>query len=808
MASDPTVGGSPLSNMVRGQIVQESDGALKPPKNIIMTVAGAQAVYYHYRAEHLKRIELYAGIEGLIQGNPPYDPIELEQHGLSHITNVNNLTARAYYERSGQAYWNLINETESLIKVILRGKDRKLADIGNTIARHFSDVVRECSEFHVNMSTLSAQLVKFGIGPIVWPDERDWRWQSIELSRFFVADQASTQSNLLTCVFVESTFTVQFLFEIYEEYKDKPDDSPWNIKELERFLLQRANTWIKNNQQIIDMYDLQVRLQNGDVTFDQVFTDSVRLVHMLMREYDGKFSHYVFDRFYQNKDFLMFVDRQYKCLEEALLIITACPGEFTIHSNRGVGHKIYPGCQALMQMDCSIVDCGRWAATPLIKSPSTGYRDVDQVRIYPGAATNLGQADLVQNTVGENLQQLIGVGQYMKYGLDYNLANAGDDPGSPDRQLGSVSPSQARQMSYREFSISKMSIMHFYNFMDRAYRNMFVTMLKSKDGYPGYEYAEEWKRRCLEDGVPEEIFTATKVGYLGLPEQFKMVRAARVAGDGSTLARIMGLQELLPISGSFGARAQNAYKTEWVKATMGTEYVETFVEDPEGDSQESQGSTIAGLENAIMEAGKPPTFSLDNDHMAHLVTHMVIANDVVQRLQQQQMEPVQADPIFNVLVPHMEDHLKALEQNPFAQEFVKGISKAFNQLDEYARFNRKNAASQLQAQIQQRQQQAQKQEQVMSEEQLKTMQVVNEEKRKDYKTESQIQRSDRASDTRGEIMRKSAESAAENKRLQITLDAEAKRAESPLEQESLPELRQDLQNLNGRTISPVDIEST
>ena len=805
MANDMTVGGSGLSNAVRGQITQQADGKLKPPKNIIMTLAGAQAVYYHYRAEHLKRIELYSRIEGLIQGNPPYDPIELEQHGLSHITNVNNLTARAYYERSGQAYWNLINETESLIKLELRGKDPALVAIANQMARHWSDVVRECQGFQVNMSTLSAQLVKFGLAPIVWPDERDWRWRSIEVSRFFIADQTSTESELITCVFIESTFTVQYLFEIYEEFKDKPAESPWNIKELERFLLQRANTWIKNNQQIIDMFDLQVRLQNGDVTFDQVFTDSVRLVHQLMREYDGKFSHYIFDRFYQGQDFLFFNDRQYDCLEDALVVFTSCPGEFTLHSNRGVGHKIFPGCQALMQVDCSIIDCAKWAATPMIKSPSTGYRDVDSVRIYPGAATNLGQAELIENLIGANLEQIIGVGQYTKFGLDYNLANSGDDPGSPDRQTGSVSAPQARQMSFREFSISKMNIMHFYTYMDRVYKNMFNCMLRSQEGYPGHEYVEEWKQRCRDDSIPEELFATGKLGYNGLPQQFKSIKAARVAGDGSTLARIMGLQELLPISGSFGARAQNAYKTEWVKATMGPEYVTTFVEDPEGNSAESQGSTIAGLENNSMLDGKNATFSPDNDHQAHLVTHFVLANQVIQQLQQQQGTAVEADKIFNVLVPHMEDHLKALEQNPFAQDFVKQMAKAFNQVDEYARFNRKNAASQLQAEIRKKQEQQAQQEQVMTEEQLKTLQVMNEEKRKDFKTNSQIARSDRASDTRGEIMQKSAEMAAENKRLEISLKHQATK---PLEQESLPDLRQDLQDLNGQTISPVDIEST
>jgi len=78
-----------------GQLVSEA------PKNIIQSVSAARALYATYRTSNLPRIGLFASIEGLIAGNPPYDQVELDQLGLSHIANFNNGDASSMYEQGG-----------------------------------------------------------------------------------------------------------------------------------------------------------------------------------------------------------------------------------------------------------------------------------------------------------------------------------------------------------------------------------------------------------------------------------------------------------------------------------------------------------------------------------------------------------------------------------------------------------------------------------------------------------------------------------------------------------------------------------
>lgn len=805
---------------IRGQITPELGGDITPPENIIKTIQAAKAVYYKYRSEHVKRIQLYSQIEGLISGNPPYNIADLQKHGLLHIANFNTLDGRALYERGALAYWNLLNQAETLVKFDVRIDDPNRVEWADIMARNWDFVIRKWESFNTLMNTLSAQLVKFGISPIIWPDERSWKWRVIELPKFFVQDQAQSDVAQLTAVCVESLFTVQYLFEVYEQFKNTQsldpatavnwdyDKSPWNCAELSAMLLHFANTFMKTSYEFIDFMDLQRRLQNGDIGYDALFSDSVRIVHLLYKEYDGKITHYMFHRTFDQGNFLFKADRQYTSFQEALVIFTASPGEFTIHSNRGLGHKIFALSQAMMQLDCSIVDMARWSSTPLIRGLSTGSKDFEQIRFYPGVPTNIGTAEFVQNNLGSNINQLIGASQYLLQKLQFNTANSGDDPSQPDLDKGSISPTQARMQTYKEFSVLKNNIMHFYSLFDVVIKNMVVKMLHSKKGYPDYETAKEWKELCIDEGVPEELFKVPADKPTELPKHLR-VRATRVAGDGSTLARIMGLQELMAVAGDFGPKEAREYKREWIMATMGPEYISAFMPTAEESDEYAGGASLAGVENAIMKtSGESALFSRDNEHQSHFATHMALATNIIQTIQQQQMDPVSADKIFSVLIPHLAEHYNAVAQSPLAQGFVAKVKKAFEQVTEYARLNRKNAGAMIQAQIRKQQEAEAAQQQVLSEQELKNVQAQNEEKRKDLKVMSQVQRAKEASDTRAEIMREKVRKDSQNQKLKIQLDHQNKMIENEggVETNTLQENRELLSDINGETPAPYDME--
>ena len=62
----------------------------------------------------------------------------------------------------------------------------------------------------------------------------------------------------------------------------------------------------------------------------------------------------------------------------------------------------------------------------------------------------------------------------MSQGLALNAISAGDDPSMPDRSQGSISPSEARQRSFKEFGILKNAVAHFYHSFDKVVRTVFI----------------------------------------------------------------------------------------------------------------------------------------------------------------------------------------------------------------------------------------------------------------------------------------------------------------------------------------------
>ncbi len=802
--------GSP--DVLRGQLELSSDGKLKAPASIVTTVASAKALYFKFRSEHVKRIDLYAKIEGLIAGNPPYNPGELQKFGLMHIANFNTLDARSLYKRGALAYWNLLNQTEVLFRISLRfggekGKSPELTNYANIMSHHLNDVIRMWPSYGTLTSMHGAQIVKFGISPIYWSDEKDWRWKVIDLSKFFVQDQCQSDIDQITTICVESLFTVQYLFEVYEGLKDKDTtkgEAPWSKDELEKLLLHLANTHAKTNFEFTDFLDMQRRLQNGDVCYDAIFSDSIRVISLFYKEYSGKVSHFMFHRTFDNGDFLYRFDEQYNSMQEAFVIFTASPGESTIHSNRGTGHELYSLAQAMNQIDCSIVDTVRWSSTPMLKGLSTGTKDFEAIRFIPGVPTNIGTAEFVQNNMGANIDQMIGGSQYLLNKLQYNIANSGDDPSQPDSSVGSISPSQARNQSYKEFGVLKNNIAHYYNQQDIVGRNMVIRMLKAEKDDPGFEYAEEWKQRCLDDGVPEELFSTSKIGLDGLPRHMK-VKASRVAGDGSTLARIMGLQELQFLMPTFGPREAHEYKREWITATMGHDYLPTFLPETDEADEVAGGASLAGVENAIMKQGESAVFSMDNEHQSHMSTHLALGTHIIQAVTKQEMSPVDADKVFTVLVPHMAEHFEAVSRSPFAAQFVAQVEKPFQQITQYARLNKKNAEAMLQAQIREQQKAEAAQQQAMSDEEIKNMKAQGDERRADFKVQSQVARADRANETRAQVMKEKIARDSDNERTRIALDHQNKLTETG-NKATVDQLKVQLENMMGNTPAPADIE--
>lgn len=806
----------------RGLITKDSDNILKAPDNIILNVPAARTYYDNVRLEHVDRIYLAAEIKGLIAGNPPYDQEQLNAQGLNHVTNANFLDAKSLFERTALTFWNLINNNNYLIKFIIRKfqsqNDQDLSTWSEIMARNWTDLINEeWPDFAIEFSTLVSQLVEIGLSPIVFKDENSYKWESVDYSRFYISSRTLSSVSKWDYLCIDTPFTMQYLWGVYHMLQQmKPIDRDkqfWKMEVLEYYLLMRANNIIKsNNGAFTNMVDLQNMIQNGATNTASFFTDVVMLSTLYYKEYSGKVSTMIFDPIIGTTmdDFLYYGSEQYKSFEEAIIAFTYSAGERYIHGNRGVGHKIFPSCQALMQLDCNTIDMAKMAGTPVVESPSTLGMNLDPIRFIPGTMTNIGTAKLAQNNLGSNTGQVMNVSQYFEKKINRNAQISGDDPSMPDVDRGSKSAPEVQMNSIREFGIGKQTINHFYRTFDVAEEQMVIKQFHCPSGHPDRKFFDTWKERCLGEGVPEEIFKLNGAKKGELPPHLR-VRAARVAGDGSSLNLIMGLKQIGSIAGGFSAKGQFNYRADIVNSALGSDYIDRYLGDAQEPDEAQGGASLATAENFMIKSGALPQATKDNQQKAHIGTHLADAVNAIKQVQSQQMDPLAADKYFALMIPHIQDHIKFVQEDPLNEQFVKQLEPQMRQLIKFAQLNRVRAQKMQQAELRRRSQE----QQAMSSEQMKQQRedfkVQKDETRKDAKVTSQVERAKEASTTRADIMKQGVQAKADNERLGIKLKAENESVKNHiqtpkelLQADTTESLQASLKGSVGSTPNPAD----
>jgi hypothetical protein len=853
-----TVGGGNNSISGRGLVRSNADGSLVAPETVLMTVSAARTYYVQYRQAHVPRIILMAAVEGCLQGNPPYNPARIAEAGLSHIANVNTLDMKAIYERSALSFWNLFNQTENLVVFEIRqlnvlGQDHDYKGWADILGQTFTKVVKEDWEDFTTMTNqLTGQLIKFGASPLIWPDEDDFRWEVVDLSRFYCADKAPVATSKWDCVCVETLFSISYLWGVYQALKgrgeeegegelddeetdgegetDSPeetedgytgkeveeDDQYWDIEQLEMFLLQRANLANKNlnsgGNSFSNMMEVQRAMQEQSFNVATMFTDNVTLVSIFYKEFSGKISHKIFDPVNSGSgdSFLYNAIDKYDSFSEAIVIFTYSPEEPHIHGNKGVGHKIYPIGQAMMQLDCTLLDACKMASTVFMSTNSTPGRNMEPVRVISGVVTDIGQAQVQPNPMQGNTGLIIQAANYFEGKVNRNAMISGDDPSAPDSDRGSKSAPEAQMQSYKEFGIGKQNVAHFYNTFDIVIRGMVAKLLRTPEGHIAYPFLERWKELAMQRGVPEEVFEVRDALPGKLPKHLS-ARAARVAGDGSHLGLIMGLGGVGAIAGGFTEEGQYNYKKDIITSRLGQDYVTRYIGDDPVMNENGSGASVAQLENLMMQDGKNPLASRDNPHKTHIGSHFALGNQLIQSVSSQQMDAISADKVFSVFIPHVGEHIAFVAEDPLNAGFLEQIKGPWNQMQKFAQLNRVRAQNQQRSEMERRQGEEEQMNADMMEQQRKDAVAEREQARKDFEASSKMARAEEQAQLKGEIMRRGVEIKGEvgkeAVRLKAANEADMNRLKKPqevLSGTSTEEIQQQLIGQVGKTPNPTD----
>lgn len=750
-------------------------GKLVAPENTIVSPQAAKKVYDRLKETHRKRCWNAERIQGMINGNPPYNPIAMAQAGHADMSNVNWKDGEAIYGSVALAYWSLFNDVENIAEFHVEfGEDEALrAEYGKILAEEWNKTIRSWPDFEKHMTFHQGELIKYGFSAIVWTDEKSWQFKPINYQRFLVPDQTENNINSLNTVLIEQKYPAQFLWEIYESAKENPGGA-WDAEALGHILWQLADIPDEDRKKTItSCEELQKRIRNGDTYYSALYNDDITLVSVFSMEYDdGKITHHIIHPDILTEEFPYFVDRQYESIREALVYFTYRPGEETIHGNKGLGHSIFSSVEALTQLDCSVFDQTKRSGSLILKGGPTRGRDERQIRFVHGGVLDIGEAEIEQNLLGNNVANSVEAARYFKQKVLSNNNVQGLDPSFMDRNIQTVR--QAQNVATKESKIQKNQISHYYGTLDHFIREIVRKMLRSSSGDTGYEYVAIWKERCIARGVPEELFEIGKAKLKpnGLPDYLD-VTASRSAGSGSQIADQLEMERMMSILPIAGERGKVRILKDYIAAYRGYEFVKRYFPDEDQMRQPTGDDTIASMENNFLAEGKQVVVSPDNNHAVHAPAHVRMMSEWMQLYEQDNQAQFdrttnilqKVDDVFSVAGPHLVKHLFFLEKDPTRKALFQQLRGEWAVLANFGDMIAHNAQRQREAQAREQQEIAQAQAEEEAQNTPKHIKARGEIRLKEQKMIADVQRDARRDSFKFALEREKILNDAENKRL-------------------------------------------
>ena len=662
------------------------------PETRIGSAALVNALVQRYVHDDEIRAQKRATVDKMLAGNRPYEQEYLKKTGQADRSNVPFREAEGHVEARLTTYFNLIFEPPCLVKVRLN--DVKLSDrsYANIIAAKFHDMLMEWPGFVHNMLLHQKQMVVHAVGPVYWPDERDWHFKALRHGSFLVNSQSESTIDTLSNCIVRGKFMAHELFwKIYatdQEIKDGTTDADkqkvakehgWNI-DLVRRLIMDANKNVTKNRddpyQMSRWESIVQQIKNGDTLYSQQNSDEIQVAHLFQREYRGKISWYIVpDNNTEVTNEYLYASREaYDDFSQMVCLFFSGIGDGSYHSIQGMGRKIFSHAAINDRLRNNLIDAASLKNTMVIQTAGNDVSEVRRIKI--GRYTVLPQnVKIVANAFDPDIQGTLAVMQSLEGSLARNVGVERPDitdHGVADKVTTALGE---RLRVSREGRLERSEIMLYYLYCDMLYREIkrrvFLDGLSESD--PSYKSVQRFKKACKDAGVPAallnddswDIWAARAVGF-GSPAQAREIWDAVVAMAG-----------YFPEVGKVKSVKRN------LSSLIGAAEAEEIMPDDNETQDPSNQESFAVMENTLMGLGGQVLVGKDQLHLAHLKVHFEPMEQIAQQFVATKGigdNPMKTHDFFMEDLHHSAEHLDYIKDDITRKSEYKDYTKRFDEL--------------------------------------------------------------------------------------------------------------------------------
>lgn len=718
------------------------------PRNRIYTYAQAEDVYNRGCQSHIPLAAIYAKVDKLFDGLPPYNPETLKKLNQGHVNNTNFGDARNREEKGVGSYYNIFYSNKFLAEInfhdtpefreILEGDLQ--TEVADVILKDWSNIATEewtrlmrvgwSKDFFSRMSTHLKQCMRYGRNCFHWEDIENWMFSVGTAYSDFVTDDASVNCDENDVHIRKHQMSISRIIDIYENdnlglYK-KDVLAQIIIKTLEQ--RKDFSSYEEESTDIPSFIERVVRDVRDHNNFLVGFENQkVDVVTLLVKEFDfdgngDGVSHLMFTPELACDGLMFFKNRAYDKMSEGLLISYLLPGSDKVKDAKGQGQLSYGPLLELTRQKAGLATNLKIDGTTFLTTETNSVADIRKITMPIGA----GAIALLPNTISlagqrSNVvsQSTIAAVEYFERDADKNslfLSTANPNP---------EAPVSTQQRSYREaIELQEKNIVHYFaTTLDPLYQNIFLKQLKYQNkSNSGAKLFQGFLDSCERRGIPKIVFEYKKSNidtFTGLPT-YLTIHAYKATGTGSQVADYQRIQDATAsgIPQSLGARGLKYFEEQRIAAIFGQAAVAKYMPEADQENQPTIQDVMADTVTNDLEEGKPIRWSPDLNHAVFAETIITRMGQVIQAYMEGRGGQVTAsDPEerqrlidTNIALQALGNFgglsLTVLAEDPLNQQLFRSLYPIFQQMEGIARGIYANAQKAMESAAQEKAQMA------------------------------------------------------------------------------------------------------
>ena len=706
----------------------------KPPKSRVEDAGSVRSMLYTLIDDDQIASYRRSQIQGIIDGNAPYNDQQLRELGQADRVNVNWGHAESKVESAVIPYFDLLTSVPNYATVRTQyGKDiSKREEWSRTISEEFHKLLAKTNPgFLAQHQIAHKQLVIHGQACLYWPDGTDFKAKAIDPWSLVVPKGASVNQDDWEFCYVLDEMYCEELYR-YIENPEAANRGGWNVEECQQAIMD-ARVDEQDQRRPWEWY--QKELKNNALYYSYAKSKIIKVAHMFVKEYDGRISHYIFDRL-NSTEFLCEMPSRYSKFSNAFTVFLNGVGNGYYHGVRGLGQKVYKWAEAINRVNNALLE-GVIVGSAVMFQPNSAAdaEKIKTIQVGPYKILPPGM-NLTQVSVGSNLSSAMQVAA-MFQGQEADeistfipMVGGGGGRKKGNKEIEAEMGEKSRLTNVKAEIYLQALDLHY----KEVYRRAANPNILPED--QGGNEAIAFQEACMNRGVPA-----------GALLDIESVKATRSIGQGSAAARLAAMSQISEYLPQLPESSRKNVINATVAAIGGGQIAIDAFGIPQETKPDGNELSISSLENNAFQSGGQVIIDPDQNHFVHLTVHLKFCESMVQGVQDQKADPRQVSVVLQSAIPHILTHLKYLEEDPTRDEQFNNLNEQTSELMKVAdQIN--SMAKQMQEQEMAQQQQGQQQQDpkamvAMNKIQLDRMKLQNDIQIKQAKAQHQMQLQDR-----------------------------------------------------------------